>query len=205
MAAGKYTLAWLNDAIDRNRALELAFNHIAENNKTKRETLKLACLRFLFIYENFSTHRTLARRELLEQQKRIDILNEQADVLIDKSSRKRGDPLLDTRYHEFVALRRAALFAEGRMISDRALAGLAGYLSRKDLPLNAALLKLIEVAGDHDAAVAALAEALLNQSAQKTDRKTVLKTVTVTREHVRNVRRACGFVVHGKFGPEKSA
>jgi hypothetical protein len=83
-------------------------------------------------------------------------------------------------------LREAALFAEGRLTSDRALAEIAGYLSRKDLPLNAALLKLIEVAGNRDAEVAALATALLNH---------IGKTAAVDRWRVNNVRRKSGIVV----------
>jgi hypothetical protein len=186
--------AWLNDGIDRNRALELAFNRIAGDDRTKREELKQACIRFLFVYENFSTNRTLARRELLQQQERIDILNAQADILIDGSSRRRGNPLLDP-YPEFMALSQAVSLAERRVISDRALAGVAGYLSRKNIPLNAALRKLVEVAGDCDAEVAALAEALLNQNAQKIDGKAVSKTVEIKASQVRWVRRAAGIVV----------
>jgi hypothetical protein len=197
--------AWLNDAIDRNRALELAFHCIAGSDKTMREELRRACLQFLFVYENFSANRKRTRTELLHQQERIDVLHEQTDVLIDRSSaRRRGDLSSDTRYREFAALREAILLAEKHLISDRALAGMAGYLARKDLPLNAALLKLIEVAGDRDAEVAALAEALLNQHVQKIDGKAILETVVVAAERVRNVRRACGFVVRGKFGSKKS-
>jgi hypothetical protein len=157
--------------------------------------LKQACIHFLFVYENFSTNRTRARAELLQQQERIDVLNAQVDVLTNKSSQKHNNLLLDIRYHEFMALRQAALLAEGRMISDQALASLAGYFSRKDIPLNAALLKLIEVAGDGDARVAALAEALLNQHAQKIDSKAIVGTVEVTETRVRWVRRTCGFIV----------
>jgi hypothetical protein len=67
---------WLNDALDRNRALEEAFYRIARNDQEARERLRLACLWFLFVYENFSKHRTLARAELRRQQEQIDVLGE---------------------------------------------------------------------------------------------------------------------------------
>ena len=157
--------AWLNDAVDRNEALSDVFYRVTGSDWARREVLSQACLRFLFVYENFPTIRTNARKELREQQERIEALNAQADVLIDKSSRRRGNLSSDVRFREFMALRQAVRLAESRLISDRALA--AEYLSYKNIRLNAALLKLIEVLGNRDAAVAALAEALLNQLAQE--------------------------------------
>lgn len=99
-----------------------------------------------------------------------------------------------------MALHRAIFLAEGRLISDRALANQVGYLAREDIPLNAALLKLVEVAGNRDAAVAALAMALLDQ---------IGKTLKVTAPQVRWVRRASGIVVRrptwrGVFDPQKT-
>jgi hypothetical protein len=178
--------AWLNDALDRNPNLSPALDRIAGSHKGEREALKQACLSFLFIYENFETLRKFARKDLHWQQKRIDKLNAQADLLIDRSSRKRGGVWSDTRYHQFAALRQAILFAEGSLTSDRALAEMGSYLARQTTPLNVALLKLIEVAGNRYTAVAELAEALLDQAG---------RTVAIAPSQVREVGRASGLVV----------
>ena len=179
---------WLRDAFDRNPVLSRAFDNIAGSDWATREMLKRACLEFLCVYENFSTNRAHAREELLQQQEHIDSLRKGLPNLIRTPFQASADWVSDAYHHAFMALHRAIFVAEGRLISNRALATQVGYLAREGMPRNAALLKLIEVAGNCDTKVAALATELLNQ---------IGVTLEVTAPQVCGVRRASGMVVIG--------
>jgi hypothetical protein len=196
-------LAWLNDALDRNPALSGAFNRVVKESKAKPALLKHACLEFLLVYENFLSGRALARADLERQRDRLINLDELADKLIDRTPRNRKRLASDEGFHAFMAPLRAAALAEGRLISDRTLAGLAGYLSHKNTPLNEALVKLIRAGGHCYAAIAELALALLDQIGVAVDE--------VSSSQVREARRGHGIAVRdasarevGNSTPKKS-
>jgi hypothetical protein len=179
MAATKYTRAWLDDAISRNDKLGEAFDRIAGSDKTKQEWLKQACIDSRRTYENFSTGRTLARKDLQRLQARVNTLFTEAYDALNRSREDRDRVWAHIYGREFVDRQRIALYEETRLTSAQLLAEMAGYLAHKRTPLNAALLPLLAIAGD--AKVAALATQLL--------------VVPVTRGHVHDVREASGIAV----------
>jgi hypothetical protein len=180
--------AWLTDAINRDPVLHAAFYRLAWSDKATQklnemtqERVEQACLGFIATFETFSARRKHVHAKLRELQKHRDDLAAQAEET-KRRGRQEHDRVWSHIYrYEYADRHKAALYAESRLNSARIEANIFGYLAREDHPLNAALLKLIEIGDNRDSDGAALATALLRHAG--------LKIPAIKASHVREVRR----------------